>query len=920
MPNLPNPEEERRSYAGTFALCAGALLALALWTLVDDLFFRRPWKKYQAELSRQEIEAAEAEMAAQRLALDNDAEYQELLAQLAAAESQLHTGEVARQRADIEATIGRQNIRLGEIDQDLRFVKSEIEEARFQYDHALHVGTPTEPVQQQIDALQERKAAIEAELTAAQARSDDLQGELEEVQGNVASIADKLEAKRATYEAARAKLATVSLATFDIPVLGQVTIAEPPVPAIRQVVLEEFDRSKFDTPLARVDRCESCHAAINKAGFEDGENPLKTHPDRKLWLGKHDPTKFGCTVCHAGQGPAVNSTAMAHGEVMFWEHPLRHGADVQASCISCHLDVQGLPGAEQIAHGERLFEQLGCHNCHLVAGGYEDLEKVGPSLRRIGAKLDPDWMVRWVMDPHAIRPRTRMPNFNFSEDDATKIVAYLLAASADESKEWAAGHPTPMGLAARPADVARGKELTESLGCKACHAFAPDEIAGQLGANKDLAPNLSEVAAKVDGPGWLYHWIRNPRGYSPVARMPSLRLTDDEARVITAYLSTLGSPVAPVSDLEAHLQATENVDAGERLVRKYGCPGCHDIPGMETESRIGVELSSFGDKVLEELFFGDRMDIEQTWADWTYHKLKDPRVYATKWIEQVMPDFQLDDGDIRALRTFLSSRTDAKVPERYRFHDGGRSEQLVAGRRDIWRYNCTGCHIIDEKGGDVRQYYEGQEAMAPPNLRGEGEKVQAPWLFGFLKAPVPIRPWLAIRMPTFGLSNEETHGVVNYFAALDRVDNPFVYIDANAFPAEYVAAGKHLMSPEMFNCFSCHQQGDRKPEGPPDGWAPDLALAHERLHPDWVIKWIRDPQALMPGSKMPAFYPDGPPDVLGGNDEEQIKALRDYIFTLGNPPAVVAQRPAVQPATVAPAVVTTPEAGGTTPEEVTAVD
>ena len=63
--------------------------------------------------------------------------------------------------------------------------------------------------------------------------------------------------------------------------------------------------------------------------------------------------------------------------------------------------------------------------------------------------------------------------------------------------------------------------------------------------------------------------------------------------------------------LACELWATENVDAGERLVRKYGCPGCHDIPGMEKESRIGVELSSFGDKVLEELFFGVADNLEK---------------------------------------------------------------------------------------------------------------------------------------------------------------------------------------------------------------------------------------------------------------------------------------------------------------------
>jgi mono/diheme cytochrome c family protein len=891
MPNLPNPEEEKRSYAGTFALCAGALLALALWAVVDDLFLRRPWKKYQAELGRQEIEAAKAKIETERLALEQDSEYQELLARLAEAERALQQGDVAGRRRDIENAIGRSQVRLGELDQELRFVKSEIEEARYRYDHALHEGEPTDDIQAALDELGAHKDRVEADIASAGAKASELQSELEELQGAVARVGDEVEKKRAKLEEARQALINVSATSLELPVLGAVTLPVPPVPSIKQVVLDEFDRSKFDTPLARVDRCESCHAAINKAGYENGTNPLKTHPDRSLWLGEHPSEKFGCTSCHAGQGAAVNSVEMAHGEVMFWEHPLRHGTDVQASCIGCHTDVQGLDGAQVIARGERLFEQLGCHNCHLTEG-YEHLARVGPSLRRIGAKLDHDWMVRWVQNPHAIRPRTRMPNFNFSEDDAVKIVAYLLAASAAESGEWAASNPAPAALGARPADASDGEALTESLGSHASHAFSPDEVASQPEESKDIAPNLSGVAAKVKDASWIYHWIRNPRGYSPVARMPSLRISEDEAAQITGYLMTLGQPVEAVADLEGRLQATENVDAGERLVRKYGCPGCHDIPGMEKESRIGVELSSFGDKVLEELFFGDRTDIPETWNDWTINKLKDPRVYATKWIEQLMPNFELADTDINALRVFLSSRTAAKVPARYHFADGGRSERLVAGRRVVWRYNCTGCHPIEGKGGDIRKHYEGRETLAPPNLLGEGEKVQAPWLFGFLKAPFPIRPWLQVRMPTFGLSDDETHGLVDYFGTLDKISNPFVYIDVDAFPPEHLEAGRLLTSAEYFNCFSCHQQGDRKPEGPPEGWAPDLALARERLQPQWVIKWIRDPQALMPGTKMPAFYPDGPPEILGGNDERQIEALRDYIFRLGGRPSVMARQQA----------------------------
>ena len=46
---------------------------------------------------------------------------------------------------------------------------------------------------------------------------------------------------------------------------------------------------------------------------------------------------------------------------------------------------------------------------------YEDLSKedgvtaIGPSLRRIGAKADHAWMVRWITNPHEIRPLSAAP-------------------------------------------------------------------------------------------------------------------------------------------------------------------------------------------------------------------------------------------------------------------------------------------------------------------------------------------------------------------------------------------------------------------------------------------------------------------------------------------------------------------------------
>jgi hypothetical protein len=58
-------------------------------------------------------------------------------------------------------------------------------------------------------------------------------------------------------------------------------------------------------------------------------------------------------------------------------------------------------------------------------------------------------------------------------------------------------------------------------------------------------------------------------------------------------------------------------------------------------------------------------------------------------------------------------------------------------------------------------------------------------------------------------------------------------------------------------------------------------MARQRLSPSWIAKWIQDPQKLQPGTRMPSFYPGGPDNILGGKDEKQIEALRDYLLTLG---------------------------------------
>jgi hypothetical protein len=81
-------------------------------------------------------------------------------------------------------------------------------------------------------------------------------------------------------------------------------------------------------------------------------------------------------------------------------------------------------------------------------------------------------------------------------------------------------------------------------------------------------------------------------------------------------------------------------------------------------------------------------------------------------------------------------------------------------------------------------------AAGPPPLIREGEKVQPAWLYQFLRNPGEIRPHIVrdrdgrdiggitvLRMPKFNLSDDDAMALVNYFAAVDKVNNPAVGLD-----------------------------------------------------------------------------------------------------------------------------------------------
>jgi hypothetical protein len=149
-------------------------------------------------------------------------------------------------------------------------------------------------------------------------------------------------------------------------------------------------------------------------------------------------------------------------------------------------------------------------------------------------------------------------------------------------------------------------------------------------------------------------------------------------------------------------------------------------------------------------------------------------------------------------------------------------------------------------------------------------------------------------MPSFHqISDKEWDAIIAYFQHMDG--ETVNYRSPHSFDAASTKfeAGEKIH--ELGQCNSCHFYGKVFPTGDAPTWAPNLALTKERLNPEWVTEWLKNPQEIMPGTKMPAPYiPDneilsmqgaekdwGKALVaLNGDTTNMLDGLRDYLWNI----------------------------------------
>jgi cytochrome c1 len=578
------------------------------------------------------------------------------------------------------------------------------------------------------------------------------------------------------------------------------------------------------------------------------------------------------------------------------------------------------------------IEQLDMRAVSLV----REVKKVGPGLKEVRMKLNKEWIPVWLKDPHAWREGTKMPTFRLDDDEIRAIAAFI----------WQSGVEGELPQQ-KPGDPEKGKEAFETRGCMACHSMGE----GGTKQGGTFAANLSREGekAKYD---YLVRWVHNPRqrtlpycsfekkdltaadyqrhnlpfvydlehtkcpndGHElqvqQMTPMPSLRLTEDEARDIASYLMTRKRADASYA-AAAYMDDPGLKNKGLMLVRNYGCAGCHEISGLEEEPRIGTELTKEGSKPIERLDFallGHEAEREgwATHKGFFDHKLENPAIYdqgkeKARMDRLKMPNFNFSRAEIDEVSTLLQGSVDASVPQRYFYQPTGQGQDIIDGWWVVRKYNCMGCHRVHPGQTTVfdtlpRYLDPDWKDQKPPTLIGEGARVNPDWLLRFLTNPAlsendtnrdGVRQYLKVRMPTFSFSDGEIRKLVRFFEALSSQAEPFIAEPVDPITEQERGMARALFTSEGAPCLKCHMTGDAKHDS--RATAPNFTVAKERLQPGWTKRWMLNPAMMSPGTAMPSglFRLDGnhwvfagpTPASFNGYQKDQADLLVRYMFS-----------------------------------------
>ena len=242
-------------------------------------------------------------------------------------------------------------------------------------------------------------------------------------------------------------------------------------------------------------------------------------------------------------------------------------------------------------------------------------------------------------------------------------------------------------------------------------------------------------------------------------------------------------------------------------------------------------------------------------------------------VRRAVPQYHLSDVQRSALKAALRNQRQLAQPRS--------PEKRI--KHAMASLNCYACHKRNDLGGPDDKRAElfktnipvdlGEEGKIPPHLNGVGSKLKKSALQAILyDGDLHTRYFMSTRMPQFGRAN--TAALIEDFVKVDLKSDD---TKAPEFSEESMAAGRQLVGQTGLFCINCHIVNGGKGPGIP---GVDLVTAHARLNPGWFMRLLENPVAINPGTRMPAFWPEGKsmlPNIAGGDTKKQLAAIWNYL-------------------------------------------
>lgn len=413
----------------------------------------------------------------------------------------------------------------------------------------------------------------------------------------------------------------------------------------------------------------------------------------------HPAEKFGCTICHSGQGSGTAFFDASHypndatvrdrwakeygwRSNHDWEMPMLPHRFIESSCLKCHHDVTDLirdgnrVEAPKLVKGYNLVRELGCFGCHEISGvksGKQvgpDLRletdppleqmspadrmkaladplnppgtqrKVGPSLNRLVEKTNEDWVKAWIKAPRGFRPDTKMPHFYMQANNSPEALAGTGQEKFPDAEINAIAYYLLTKSKQQVDELT--KYHTETAAARQADAAAIEADKTKVtDAEKKLADPKLKDADK-------------PKLEAELKRFQQ-ELSAAEAKV--KHRDEILANAPPVSLLK--LPAAGNAERGRVYFQEKGCMACHrhsgtgtngepvddkKVPAMLGEAQFGPDLSRVALKIAPA--GGDA----ESGRRWLISWLLNPSGHSPRTL---MPSVQLTTAEANDLAAWL---------------------------------------------------------------------------------------------------------------------------------------------------------------------------------------------------------------------------------------------------------------------------